>query len=78
MVADKLVGDQVGGRPSWRETKSAVAPCATHVKANGDALPPPPPVDQPGLVALGQGFESKTIVAEGWMSRSARSARSAR
>tara|TARA_B100000767_G_scaffold121439_1_gene115779 strand:- start:199 stop:396 length:198 start_codon:yes stop_codon:yes gene_type:complete len=46
--------------------------------ANGDALPPPPPVDQPGLVALGQGFESKTIVAEAWMSRSARSARSAR
>ena len=31
-----------------------VPPFALHVKANGDALPPPPPVDQPGLKALGQ------------------------
>ena len=30
-----------------------VAPAATHVNANGDLLPPPPPVDQPGLVARG-------------------------
>ena len=34
-----------------------VAPSATHVNANGGALPPPPPVDQPGLVALWQGPE---------------------
>ena len=34
-----------------------VAPSATHVNANGDVLPPPPPVDQPGLVALWQGPE---------------------
>ena len=33
-----------------------VAPSATHVNANGDALPPPPPVDQPGLVVLRQGL----------------------
>ena len=31
----------------------SVAPSQTYVNANGDALPPPPPVDQPGLVPLG-------------------------
>jgi hypothetical protein len=30
-----------------------VAPSQTYVNANGDALPPPPPVDQPGLVTSG-------------------------
>ena len=34
-----------------------VAPSATHVNANGAALPPPPPVNQLGLVALEQGLE---------------------
>ena len=29
-----------------------VPPFAFHVNANGDTLPPPPPVDQPGLVAV--------------------------
>ena len=34
-----------------------VAPSATHVNANGAALPLPPPVYQLGLVALEQGLE---------------------
>ena len=32
-----------------------VLPLQRYVNANGDALPPPPPVDQPGLVSIGPG-----------------------
>ena len=43
--------------PGDRRPGGEVTPSATHVNANGDVLPPPPPVDQPGLVALWQGPE---------------------
>ena len=33
--------------------KERVTPSQTYANANGDALPPPPPVDQPGLVTSG-------------------------
>ena len=38
-------------------TAQPAAPSQTYVNANGDTLPPPPPVDQPGLLSSRGGHE---------------------